>query len=401
MPNVDLLGHQKDRQDAEEAAKQLEQAKVGVNQATKFVKTTISQLDNPELKDQLAQLGEISQPARPEEIRRQAIQKLGDLSDQIKKLQAEQKLQSAREMQSMLRELRGLQGSASRALNLALAKGNFAKAAALTREFQKQLAEGKLTPQQRQALEKQLADLAKQLQRLAQENKELAEELEKAGLDKSLAKLSPEELRKALQRQGLSDKKISELLSKAAASRLASSRCSQLGEAMASCGAGEGGLSGEELAELADQLDSLEALQQDWALTEASLREIDRAIACLGGCDGTEGCIGPWAAGPVKGSGAGTGGPGRGYGPRETGDPENTSTLKTRVKNKSKQGPIIASWHFKGPQVKGEATRERADIVQVAKDRASEAISENRIPRKYEAAVKKYFSQLEEESKEQ
>ena len=57
---------------------------------------------------------------------------------------------------------------------------------------------------------------------------------------------------------------------------------------------------------------------------------------------------------------------------------------------------MIASWYFKGSQVKGEARRDFSEIMQAAKDGAAEAINDNEIPRKYEGAVKQYFGQLEE-----
>jgi len=66
------------------------------------------------------------------------------------------------------------------------------------------------------------------------------------------------------------------------------------------------------------------------------------------------------------------------------------------VESKGSQGPVIASWYFKGMQVKGEAKRAFAEVVQAGRDRAAEAISENQIPRKYEESVKKYFGRLEQ-----
>ncbi len=160
-----------------------------------------------------------------------------------------------------------------------------------------------------------------------------------------------------------------------------------------------GGLSSDELAELLEQLDSLEALSQELALGQASLDEIERAICALGqgGCKGgTCGGHGLYARGPVLGQGSGTGGPGRGYGPRDTAEDGTANFKKTRVDNKAAKGPVIASWYFKGPQMTTEARREFADVVQASKDGAAEAISENQIPRKYEESIKKYFGQLAE-----
>ena len=108
------------------------------------------------------------------------------------------------------------------------------------------------------------------------------------------------------------------------------------------------------------------------------------------------GAQGPFSKGPSKGPGPGTGGPGQGYGPRSIDETGQTASKKTRVKNKPGEGPTVASWYFKGSQVKGEAKRDFSEVVQAGRDSAAEAISENQIPRKYEDTVKKYFGRLEE-----
>ena len=166
---------------------------------------------------------------------------------------------------------------------------------------------------------------------------------------------------------------------------------------MAACGMGSGGLSGDDLAEAIGQLDALESLQQELMLTQATLDEINQAIACLGKgmCQGL-GCYGPWQEGPVEGYGPGTGGPGRGFGPRKSDTEGQTDSKSTRVQSHAESGPIIASWYFKGSQVKGDTQLDFSEVVQAARDNAAEAVNENEIPRKYEKAVKKYFGELEE-----
>jgi hypothetical protein len=109
--------------------------------------------------------------------------------------------------------------------------------------------------------------------------------------------------------------------------------------------------------------------------------------------------MGPFKEGFAQKYGAGTGGPGMGYGPVGIDESGQTSDKKTRVQNKGGEGPMVASWYFKGTQVKGEAKREFSQVVQAGRDSAAEAISENEIPRKYEDAVKSYFGQLEEAGK--
>lgn len=397
MLQKDLLGLLKQRRQQQAQQQHVAQAQVDVNEAAAPVKLAVKQLGNPELAEALSKLEQIPEGAKPQDIKRQAIRTLGDLSEQIKKMQSSRSLDTAELMQKMFKQLRGSSDVFSQKLLQALAKGNYAEASNLLNQMQKQLEEGKLSEQQRKALSEQLQNLAKQLQQLAQKNEELEKELEKLGLDKKLAKLDQKQLQQALAKQGLSAEKIAELLKKAAACRSACNRCSGLGQAMAACGAGAGGLSGDELAAVMDQLDELQATKEQLAAMQASLAQISQAIACLGQgmCQGL-GCQGPFSEGPPKGPGPGTGGPGQGYGPRSIDETGQTASKKTRVKNKPGEGPTVASWYFKGNQVKGEAKRDFSEVVQAGRDSAAEAISENQIPRKYEDTVKKYFGRLEE-----
>ena len=396
MPQKDLLGFlRKDRQE-QQRARQLEQTKVDIKEVADPVKLAIKQLGEPELADALSKLDQTPKDARPQDIKRHAIRQLGDLSDKIQQMQSGMRLDSVNLLQKMFKQLRGSSDVFSQKLRLALAKGQFSQASNLMRDLQKELAKGNLSTEQQKALTGQLQDLAKRLRELARKNEEFEKELEKLGLDKELAKLSEQQLRQTLLKRGLAAENIEELLRKASAFRSAAGMCAGLGSAMAACGTGAGQLSGDELAAAAEQLDEFDALKQQLMLTQASLDEISRAIACLGeGMGEGLGGLGQFMEGPSDRFGPGTGGPGVGYGPRGTAA-DDTSTQRTRLKNKPGQGPAIASWYFQESQIKGEAKRDFTEVVQAARDGAAAAISENEIPRKYEEAIKKYFGRLEQ-----
>ncbi|MGB2821107.1 MAG: hypothetical protein WBF17_09010, partial [Phycisphaerae bacterium] len=88
----------------------------------------------------------------------------------------------------------------------------------------------------------------------------------------------------------------------------------------------------------------------------------------------------------------GGGGAGRAWGQRPMGGAEDTDVQKTGVKNKpTKDQEVVASWMVKGPQAKGTSKRKLTEVARAAKDAAAEAIRDNKIPRKYEGAVKSYF----------
>jgi hypothetical protein len=190
MPQKDLLGFFKKQQQKEEQAKKIELAKSDIKDTTGTVKSALKQLGNPELDDALAGLDQIPKDAKPQDLKRQAIRKLGDLSDKIKNMQTGMQIDSVNLMQQMLKQLRGSPDAFSQKLRLALAQGNFSQSSNLLKQMQKELVEGELSDQQRKDLSKQLQELARQLQELAAKNEQLEKELEKSGLDKRLAKLS-------------------------------------------------------------------------------------------------------------------------------------------------------------------------------------------------------------------
>jgi hypothetical protein len=397
VPQQDLLGFERKEKELDKQAKKIDLAKADVKAAATPVKLAVNRLGKPELAEALSKLEQMPKNANPQEIKRQAIKTLGDLSEQIKKMQGSAELESLQMMQKMLKQLRGSSEVFSQQLSQALAKGNFADASKALEDMRKKLEESNMTEEQRKALAEQLQKLAKQIQELAKKNSELEKELEKLGLDKKLAQMGEKQMRDALEKQGLNQQQIEELLKKAAACKSACSSCSKLGDAMASCGAGSSGLSGDDLAGLMDQLDQLQAMKDDLAAMQAGLSEISRCMGCLGEgmCEGLGG-MGEFKEGYSNRYGSGTGGPGTGYGPRDIDETGKTSTKKTKAETRTGEGPTVASWYFKGSQVKGETKRQFTEVVQAGRDSAAEAINENEIPRKYQGAVKNYFGQLEE-----
>jgi hypothetical protein len=400
MPEKDLLGLQKKKQQQEQQTKQIEQAQAQVKQTAEAVKAVVEKLDDPALQEELTKLEGLAQAGQPQEIRRDAIKTLGDLSDKLKQMQGNAQIDAANMMQQMLQRLRGSTDPFSQQIRTALAKGDFAQAANLLGQLQKDLASGKLSDQQRRDVAQQLQQLAKELQKLAEQKRDLEQELEKLGLDKKLAQMDQQQLKQALQQQGLKQDQIDQLLKKMAASQAAAGKCSGLAQALAATGAGADGLSADELSEAVDQLDALESMHQQTMLLQAGLDEVSRFIGQLG-----EGmCMGPggqspWQEGWSNKFGSGSGGPGMGFGPRDSDTDGKTGTKATRTRNASSEGPVIASWYFKDTQIKGEARRDFTEVIQAGRTSAAEAISENQIPRKYEDAVKKYFGELEQRGK--
>ncbi len=399
MPQYDLLGSLKKQQEQARKNQEIATAKKMVELTASSVKLAVKQLGDNDLESELASLTAMSSEQNPEAVKRQAIQKLGNLSDKIKQLEAGLNKESLEITKKMLNQLKPMSESFSQKLQQAMAKGDWNRAQDMIKQFQKQLEQGQMSEEQKQQLSKQMENLSRQLEQIAAQNKLLEDELAKYGLDKELAKLSAKELRKMLEKQSLSPEQIERLMQKFSACKSGCKSCSGLAKAMGACSNGSGGLLADEFSELAAQLNNLEAFEQQVNMMQASLAEIENAMNCLGKgmCQGT-GCIGPWKPGDSDKYGSGTGGPGHGFGPVNK-DAEGQTVMKaTKIKNMDQQGPIVASWYFKGEQIKGESSKELEQMIQAAKDNAAEAISNNEIPRRYEESVKSYFGGLEDDS---
>jgi hypothetical protein len=397
LPQKDLLGFLKRQQQQVEEKARVELVKNEIKDSTVQVKRALYQLDDPNLAEDINGLADLPASAEPQIAKRQAIAKLTNLSDKLKQQQTSLTAQSLDLLRKRLKQLRGSPQTLSRELHMAMARGQFDKAAQLLKDMQQKLRQGNLSDKDKQALSQQLQDLARQMAKLADSNRQLEEDLEKLGLPKELAKLNSAELQKALQKKGLSNEEIAEMMKKMAAARLAANRCSGLGKALGACGAG-GGMSAEDLAMALQEFSDLDDLLQQSRLSDAAIAELDRAIACLGEgmCEGLGGQS-PFRTGDSNKYGNGSGGPGRGYGERARDTEGDVTAQKRRVKTQAKDGPVIASWYVKGDQIKGEASQQFKDVVVAGRDSAAEAIQDNQIPKKYEQSVKSYFGRLEAE----
>ncbi|HUS90495.1 MAG TPA: hypothetical protein VM695_01550 [Phycisphaerae bacterium] len=416
LPEMDLLGYVARQRADQDRAAQLKVAEQEVAQAVSTVKTAVQQINDKQLLAAMEDLAKITEGLKPEEVRREALRKLGKLADSLHEMEKSLANQAGEQMSQMLRDLRGNPNGLNNELNRALASGDFASAARMLRDLLQQANEGKLTEDQKKRLAEQLKDLAEQLKQVADAQKQREKTLQEQGLDaqtaKKLAGMSEQELREALKKQGLSDQQIDEMMKKMAAGQQACQNCQGLSQSMAKCSGERGELKPGEMVGLIEGLQGMESESAERKSIQESLDELEQAVARLGqgGDDGSglvfdpnmlgdPNAMGLWQAGEgLKPGRGGGGGPGRAFGNRATGGPEDVGHRKTGVQNTPGKGDeeIVASWLFKGPQAKGDSKRKLTGVVQAAKDSAASAIRDNKIPRKYEPAVKKYFGGFEQ-----
>ncbi len=385
LPQKDFLGVVRQRQQRDVKARQVAEVKEEVRKAMEPVRSAVQKLGDPNLTNELAKLDKIMQMTDPQEAKREAMKALGEMSDKIKRMQEDPQAQTADALKQAFKRLKGATDPFAQEIRSALAKGDLNKAADMLGQLQKQLSEGTLPPEKQKELAKQLQDLANELKRLSEQQRQLEEELAKLGLNKELARLSPERLRQALQQQGLSAETIEKLLKKAAACQAAQGQLAKLGQALGDAAA-DGMLLGDQLGEAIDQLNAVDAMEKQGLLLASSEGALSSCMGSIGqgmGQGDPNGASNPFGIGTETTNNRAP----------DTHDP--TATKTTRAPSKVGEGPVVAGWYFKDTQIKGESQRGFTEVVQAGRAGAAEAISENQIPRRHEQMIKQYFNQLE------
>lgn len=330
---------------------------------------------------------------RPEDVRRDALKKVSELNRRLDELVEGEKGMTAEAVRKMMAQLKAPEEGLGKDLADALASGDFAEAQRALEAMQDALAEGTMSPEQKEALAQQLENVAEQLQQLAEKQEQLAEALKQAGLNPQLA-ANPDALQQALQQaQNLNQQQKQQLMQMAQAQQAAQQMCQGLGgacQAMAQAaqqaGQGTPGQAGEGFQQAMDQLNQMEALQQMLAQAQAMAGE------CQGACQGLgQGLGDSWKPG------GGMGKRGQGAGGEAPMAPTPTGTTATKENAPVGPGQIIARTLVQGVPIRGES-RASMKAVQAALEQGyDEALEEDPLPRVYHETLKHYFGELKEQ----
>lgn len=414
LPHWDVLGLFAEREQEEQAEREIVQVKDEVQQAEQKIEDLLAKAKVPEDAAKGTDQADAPEPQTPDEIRRAAIKKLTNVQDRLNELKGGEKSQKFDALKQMMRELKQPGPGPLNELTKAMAKGDFQAAKEKLDELAQQLANGDLSPEQKEQLKEQLQKLSEQLDKLAENRKSLEQKLQQAGMSPEEAKKAaadPEALKQAMEQlKNLTPEQKQQLADMAKAMAEACQQCENMGEAMGKMakGMGEQGMSQEGMEgmnALRGQLSDAEMLAQEMDAMDAALSETMSQLAKLGGqCEGGnmaglgqfgEMRISPWRAGETQSQGNGSGSPGRGWGPSPEAEETDIAIEKRSSPMKLGQGPIIGSRLVQGDAIRGEAVTEFSEAVQASSQAASEALETMQIQREYHPAVKHYFGRLE------
>jgi hypothetical protein len=437
VPNFDLLNHDKPRI----AQKEKEREVLAVKTELAKDKEKLNELLSKAKVEMMEGKGDEQIPEQsqkendPEAIKRAAIRELTDLTNKLEDAKVSEKAMQSEAIKEALEQLKQPGPGPLNEFAKSLQKGDFSKAQDAMEQITKDLANNKMSAEDKAKLKEQLDKMGQQLKELSKDQKQLEKKLQDAGLDKKtaekLAKAAsdPAKLQEEISKTpGLNPEMKNEMMKMARAAQQAGEQCQQMGESMSkmSEGMSQEGLN-QQGSEAGDQLQQSlsegEMMQSDMENLEAAMDEAKDQLSKLGQdmqkmgkkggkdgqpgqCDGEgesegSGKLGDWRAGDSSKQGQGSGGPGQGEGADGPQSQETDYVLeKKKADVKTRKGPVIGSRLVYGEQVKGEALAEFGEAVSAGEQTMSEGIEGMRVPRELEGAVKQYFGRLKSKADE-
>ncbi|MBK7403529.1 MAG: hypothetical protein IPJ41_02560 [Phycisphaerales bacterium] len=424
MPPLDLRGARAAEQKAEEAKKAVAEAQSQAQDAEKQIREIMDRtgLKMDEEKPDPEIEADLKKPEAPDQIRKEAIRKLTNVTEQLQKKLESDEAKTLDAMKDMMRQLRSPGEGELTEFARELSRGNFDKARQSLEELSKKLSQGELSPKDKQQLEQQMKNMAEQLQQMAQQQGEIEKMLQQAGISPEQAKqmaANPQAMQQALQNsQQLTDQQKQQLQQMAQAMQQAGAQCqnmsqsmSQMASAMSQDSNGQQGQQGMDA--MSSQLSQMEMMQADMQAVSQAMGQCQGQMASLGQCNGSQGWgqgqgqgqgpgpTGQWSQGSAMSQGSGSGGPGHGNGQGPDSQEQEFVFTPEKAKVQNMGGPTIGSRYVFEGQIKGEARAEFAAAVEAAGEQASEQISTMAVDPQYRESVKHYFGRLQERVKAQ
>jgi len=425
MPRLDLFAGERSESPVDRKAVEAERVRLESDLQRQMEKLRTLAEQKPELKQSLPDpeplVAPNAPPPTPEDLRREAVKRIDDVSEKLRRELERSEMSGLSEFKKMLARV-DPQGTSRQSdeLSEALGQGDFAAAAKALQDLQKQLeeaaknADSPEAQRKLQEMEQQLKQLAEQLAKMS-ETLSVQKDLEnKAGLTpeeakkllEELAKKNPqqlqEELQKRLGEKGLSDQQIKQIAQKIQQQQQAQKACQNLAQALnkasEGCKAcnkpGSGGQGQSQaqagLSEAASQLSELEMAESMMSEMKAQLSDLERLRDSV--CQGDKPGNGP----NENSNQIGNQGPQYGLGRGERIGKETVAHQldPTKAKTRYESGAVTGQMLIDGPQLPGRASAEALAAAEAGVREASDAIERNAVPRQYDRVLREYFERL-------
>ena len=354
-----------------------------------------------ELKDLLAEPIGGEKLQDPEEIRRDAIKKVSELSKKLEEIVNSPDGQASKMLDKALQKLNsGAEDTEAKEIADAVKNGDFDAAQKALKNMMDKFAKGELNEAELQNAAEALEDIAKQLEELAKNQDALKDALKNAGLDPNLAN-NPQAMQQAINNnQNLNQQQKQQLQQMAQAQQQCQGACQglgqglgQLAQAMQQGQQGQGQM-GQAAGQMQQMLNNLEGMQQMLRQAQAAQN------ACQGQCQGLGQGLGNlgqpqlWQVAQQQPGGA-FGNRGQGAGGQA---PKSKTPSGTKIENDpgktDNSGPVIFRQFVEGEQVVGQSNAKLQAVLANIVQGNEEGLSEDQLPRKYHETHKSYFGQL-------
>lgn len=325
--------------------------------------------------------------------RKDAMIKINDLAKEIQK--KKEGLSGADEMKKALEKLKDVQKGPADKTAEALKNGDFGKAKEEIEKLAQDLKEGKLTPEKKEELAKQLEQMAEKLKGMAESHKEARENLAKE-IEKKMQSGDPKEMAEASKLQEQLDKMDSQSAQMEQMNQRMSDKLAECAKCMKS-GSKEGEkMALDELSELAENLDELqEQLDQLENLDEVMDQLASAKDAMRGkGSEGMEGEGEGEGEGKGKGDKSGRGlGEGQGEGERPE-EETDKNFYDSRVAADPKKGESIRIGDAGGKNVAGVTREALKEEVTAGRAKEPDALNDVTLPREQRDHARQYFERF-------
>lgn len=407
VPSLDLLGATAEREEQEQAQRELLETAQQIEAQDRSLRRTLAEAGIEPEED--VQEG-VTEGQTAEGLRRERLRQLTSLRDRIESQRSGRDAERVKAMQEAAKRLKRPGPGPLDEFARQLARGDLNAAQAKLRELAENMGRGELDAGEQQKVKEQLENLAEQLKK-AQENRnarveELAQKLaEQAGIDPEQAReaikdamQNPERLREqleeALENGQIDQQQLKQMMEQAQGIAEGLGDAQQLGEALQQAGdAMEQAQGGEGGQAAADAFNNAARALGEAAGRGAQQAAIDDAadaamaqLEALGGAPGGDPNGQPGPPGPNQGQGQGF---------QNLEDVETmAATVERRADVETRDGPIIGTKFVYESQIRGESQAAFAEAARASEAEAAEAIEEGVVPPEFRDAVKRYFGRV-------
>lgn len=318
--------------------------------------------------------------------RTKAVVKLNDLGKELEKRR--QEIGGKEELKKQFENLKDLKKGPADKFADAMKQGDWNQAIKEVQDLQKQLAEGKLSDEQKQQLQQQMQQIQEKLGAMAQAHQQAMEDLKK--------QIEEQQRKGNLAKAGELQQKLDQLAQQQPQMQQMQQMAQQMAQAQQALQQGDAQQAAQAMAKMANQLAQMQQEMEEMELLDVAMDQLEMAKNAMGckncGGEGCEMCMGGFGDQFNEMGGMGMG-RGRGRGPRP--DEENDTNLRdSRVRQNVGRGASVFGGFAEGGNVKGAVLEQIKEEMESQGTEPANPLAGERLPRSRREHAEEYFRSL-------